>query len=154
MIGGRFGRDHELKYTANGTAVLNNSVAVSRKYKDKAGAKAEEVAWFDILAWGKTAENLSNYSGKGSLIWLECHMKNERWEDKNTGQARQKCVFVVDTFQLCESKDASHVRAEAAAATSGPMQRQAKPAATNVQEANAQAGYFEDDDEESDDVPF
>ena len=71
IIIGRLGRDPEMRYTANGTAVTNFSVAVSRKFTGKDGQVVEKTKWFRVTAWGKLAELCNEYLEKGRLVLVE-----------------------------------------------------------------------------------
>jgi len=65
IIVGNLGNDPEMRYTPNGKAVVNFSVAVSRKYADKAGQPHEKTKWFRVTAWDKLAETCNQYLRKG-----------------------------------------------------------------------------------------
>lgn len=146
LIGGRFTRDHELKYTPKGTAVLSNSVAVNESWS-KDGKKKESVTYFEITAFGITAENLSNYTGKGSPIFLEAKVKNESWEDKTTGQKRHALKFVVQSFQFVGSKG------ESQGGNQGENQAERREALSRDREAD-QSHSSASNYHEEDDIPF
>ena len=86
---GNLTRDPELSYTTGGTAVCKFSIAQNSKYKDK-----EEVSYFDVEAWGKTAENVAQYKKKGDAVIVEGTLKQDRWDDKTTGAKRSKVKIV------------------------------------------------------------
>ncbi len=67
---GNLGRDPEMRYTPNGQAVTNFSIAVNRKYTTGDGEKKEDITWFDIAAWGKAAEACNTYLFKGSKVFV------------------------------------------------------------------------------------
>lgn len=154
IVGGRFTHDHELRYTAKGTAVISNTLAVNKKRKDANGNLQEKVTYFDVKAWGATAENLHNYTGKGSPILAEMEMENERWEDKATGQPRSKNVFVIWEFSFAEAAADAAKRGEGRAREGqgqgqqgqGGGQQQARQPQGQQQQA-----YDEDD---RDEIPF
>jgi single-strand DNA-binding protein len=157
IVGGRFTHDHELRYTPKGTAVLSNTIAVNRTAKDAAGNKQESVTYFDVKAWGLTAENLHNYTGKGSPILAEMRMENERWEDKQTGQPRSKNVFVIETFSFVESaKDAAQRGEQRPRDGQQRQQGQGQPQGGQPQQRQPQGGQtgFQDTFDEDDDIPF
>jgi single-strand DNA-binding protein len=72
IIIGNLGRDPELKFTADGKAVANFSVATSRKYGEK-----DETTWFRVSVWGKQAESCNTYLSKGSKVLVEGRLKAE-----------------------------------------------------------------------------
>jgi single-strand DNA-binding protein len=96
---GNITRDPELKYAQSGTTVCNFGMAVSEKYKDK-----ETTSFFDLVAFGKVAEIIEQYTQKGSPLFIEGKLKQESWEDKQTGQKRSKVVIVVESVQLLGSR--------------------------------------------------
>ena len=67
---GRVGKDPETRFTSEGKAVLNFSVAVSEKWKDKAGNAKESTTWYKVAVWDKQAESISPYVHKGMLIMV------------------------------------------------------------------------------------
>jgi len=71
VIVGYLGRDPDMKYTPAGQAVANFNLAVNRQYAETNGQAVKETAWFKIAAWGKTAENCSEFLHKGSLVLVE-----------------------------------------------------------------------------------
>jgi len=83
---GNLGRDPELRYTPQGNAVCNFSVATNEKRKDKAGDLQDVTTWFRITLWGKQAENASKYLTKGSPIYVEGRLRVEEWTDRDGGQ--------------------------------------------------------------------
>lgn len=100
---GRIGRDIELKYTANGSAVANFSIAVGDDYKDKNGAKVEQTNWVNIVAFGKGAELLNQYCGKGSKIYVSGKQVTRKWDDRD-GNTKYTTEVVCDNFQFLDSK--------------------------------------------------
>ncbi|MBE7466714.1 MAG: single-stranded DNA-binding protein [Planctomycetes bacterium] len=100
VIAGNLTRDPELKYLQNGTAVCDLSLALSRKYRDAQGEVKEEVSFIDVTAFGKTAELASQYLAKGRPVLFEGSLKQERWDDKETGQKRSKLKVVAQRMQF------------------------------------------------------
>jgi len=100
-------RDVEVRYLQTGTAIASFGVAVNRKWKDDQGNQKEEVSFFDVDAWGKTAETIAQWFKKGSPILITGRLKQETWDDKQTGQKRSKVKIVLDRFEFCgETKGA------------------------------------------------
>jgi single-strand DNA-binding protein len=85
-------------YVGNGMAKANVSIAVNRSRKQADGSWVDEVSYFDITIWGKTAENLKPYLTKGKMIAVDGHLKQDRW-DKD-GQKFSKVSIVADNVQL------------------------------------------------------
>lgn len=101
ILKGNTTRDVELRYLPNGTAIGSFGVAVNRKWKDPDGNQKEEVSFFDVDAWGKTAETIAQWFRKGSPILITGRLKQETWDDKQTSQKRSKVKIVLDRFEFC-----------------------------------------------------
>lgn len=89
LIGGRLGKDPEVRMTSSGQKVANFSVAVTEKYKDKSGAQQEKTEWVNVVFWGRQAEICEQYLRKGSPVYVEGKLETSSWEDNN-GQKRYK----------------------------------------------------------------
>jgi single-strand DNA-binding protein len=97
---GNITRDIDLKYLPSGKAVCELGLALNHKWTDDKGVKREDVTFIDCVAYGRTAEVLGEYSKKGDKIALQCRVKQETWDDKQTGQKRSKLKFVIDAMEL------------------------------------------------------
>lgn len=84
ILVGNLGRDPEMRYTPNGTAVTQMSIATSRKWTDASGQLKEETAWFRVSVFGKQAETCNQYLNKGSRVLIE----GELVIDEKTGGPR------------------------------------------------------------------
>lgn len=84
-------------YVGNGQARANVSIAVNRSKKN-GDQWVEEVNFFNVTIWGKTAENLKPYLTKGKQICVEGHLKQDRWE--KDGQKQSRISIVADSVQL------------------------------------------------------
>lgn len=80
---GNLGRDPELRYTPQGNAVCNFSMATNEKRRDKSGESQDITTWFRITLWGKQAENASKYLTKGSSVYIEGRLRVEEWSDRD-----------------------------------------------------------------------
>lgn len=93
-------RDPESRFTPAGKQVATGGIGMNRKWKSEAGEEKTETTFVDWTAWGRTAEVLCRYVKKGHLIYLEGRLKLDQWEDKQTGQKRQKTSMVIESFQF------------------------------------------------------
>lgn len=89
-------------YISNGTAVAKISIAVNRSRKN-GDEWIDEVSFFNITIWGKTAENLKPYLKKGQLIAIRGFLKQDRWKDQ-TGQNKSSVSIVAEQVELCGGK--------------------------------------------------
>ncbi|MBP7997750.1 MAG: single-stranded DNA-binding protein [Chloroflexi bacterium] len=78
MIIGNLGRDPEMRYMPDGTAVTSFSVATSRRWNDKAsGQTRDETTWFRVSVWGRQAETANQYLSKGKKVLVEGRLKSD-----------------------------------------------------------------------------
>ena len=82
-IVGYLGRDPEARFTSEGSAVCNFSVATTEKRKDKAGDIQEITTWFSVVLFGRQAEVASEYLAKGSHVYLEGVLSLQEWTDRD-----------------------------------------------------------------------
>ncbi len=94
---GRLTRDAELRFTTAGTPVAKFSIAVNRS-KKTGDQWDEEVNYFDIVLWGKTAEALSKYLIKGKQVAIDGELRQSRWEQD--GQNRSRIEIHAANIQL------------------------------------------------------
>lgn len=80
---GYLGRDPELRYTPQGTAVCNFSIATNDRKKDKSGEFQDITTWFRVTLWNKQAETAAKYLTKGSQIYIEGRLRVEEWQDRD-----------------------------------------------------------------------
>ena len=90
---GRLTRDPELRYTTNGTAVAQFTLAVNRRFNK------DETDFIDIVAWRGLAENCANYLSKGSLAAVEGRLQISNYENKD-GQKRKTAEVVADDVRF------------------------------------------------------
>ena len=80
---GHLGRDPELRYTPNGSPVMNISIATNEAWTDKSGERQERTEWHRIVIWGRQAEVLNEYLRKGKQIYVEGSLQTRQYEDKD-----------------------------------------------------------------------
>jgi single-strand DNA-binding protein len=83
IIVGNLGRDPELRYTPQGVAVCNFSLATNEKKRDKSGEMQDVTTWFRITLWRNQAENAAKYLTKGSPVYIEGRLGVEEWTDRD-----------------------------------------------------------------------
>jgi single-strand DNA-binding protein len=97
---GNLGRDPELRYTQNGQAVANFTLATSESWNDKAsGEKVERTEWHRIVVWGKVGELCAQYLSKGRTAYVEGRIQTREWEDKE-GNKRSTTEINAQTVQF------------------------------------------------------
>jgi single-strand DNA-binding protein len=100
LLMGNLTRDPEVRYTPKGTALANIGLAVNRTYKTESGEQKEEVTFVDIEVWGRQAETVGQYLAKGRPVFVEGRLKLDSWEDKESGQKRNKLKVVAERVQF------------------------------------------------------
>ena|SRR5258708_7387132 len=102
---GNLGRDPEVRYSPNGQAVANVTIATSESWKDKnTGEKQERTEWHRIVFWGKLAEIAGEYLKKGSQIYIEGRIQTRKWQDKD-GNERYTTEIVANEMQMLGSRE-------------------------------------------------
>ncbi|MDZ4727441.1 MAG: single-stranded DNA-binding protein [Leptospira sp.] len=97
LLIGRLTRDPEFK-SVNGSSVVNFSIASNRIYVSN-GDKKEETNYFDCVAWGKLADILKQYAGKGKQVAIEGRLQQQSWETPE-GKKASKIRIYVESAQL------------------------------------------------------
>lgn len=105
---GRLTRDIELKFTASGTATGSFNLAVNRNFTNQQGER--EADFINCVIWRKAAENLANWTRKGSLIAIDGRLQTRSYDNKH-GQKVYVTEVVVNNFDLLESKETTNNRA-------------------------------------------
>ena len=100
ILVGNLGKDPEVKYTPQGTAIAKFSLATTEKRKDKAGEWQDATEWHNIVAWGRTAEVAGEYLKKGRPVYIEGRIHNNSWDDKETGQKKYRTEIIVNELVL------------------------------------------------------
>lgn len=93
---GRLTHDPELRYTNSNKAVVNSTMAVNRISND-------ETDFINFQIWNKSAENISKYCHKGSLIAIRGELRTEKYEDKN-GNKRINVFVLANSVTFLDSK--------------------------------------------------
>ena len=104
IIVGNLGRDPEVRYTANGNAIANITVATTESWKDKqSGERQEKTEWHRVVFFGRLAEIAGEYLKKGSQVYIEGRLQTRKWEDKS-GQERYTTEIVASEMQMLGSR--------------------------------------------------
>lgn len=102
---GNLGRDPEVRYTPNGAAVCNVSIATTRNWKDKnSGDKVEETEWHRVVFYDRLAEIAGEYLKKGRSVYVEGRLKTRKWQDKD-GKDNYTTEIVAEQMQLLGGRE-------------------------------------------------
>ena len=160
MLLGNITRDLEVRYTPKGTAVCDLGMAVNRVRTGDNGEKIEEVTFVDVTLWGRQAELAGQYLAKGRSVFIEGRLQLDQWDDKQTGQKRQRLRVVGENMQFIGGQGGGGSQGGGGNAPqqqepgppqqeSGPPQREQAPPPSNQGGAAAPDSFDNDDD-----IPF
>lgn len=90
---GNLGQEPEIRYTQDGKAVANLSIATNKKWKDQQGTKQERTEWHRVVLYRGLAETAAKFLSKGSKIFVEGELQTRKWQD-NSGQDRYTTEIV------------------------------------------------------------
>lgn len=134
---GNLTKDPELRYTPQGTAVVNLRLAVNRKFKDKNQELKEDTCFLTAVVWDKQAETCNQYLHKGSPIFVEGRLQSRSWEDAS-GQKRNVLEVRVERVQFI---GAPGVKAATQSQETIP-----------VQEVSSETAWLEESEEKADGI--
>ena len=119
VLKGRLVRDSEIREFQGGGKVLSNAMALSRVWYDNNGNKHEETDFVDIKANNGTADFIAKWFKKGDGISIKGRLKQESWQDKDTGANRSRLVVVAEDahFELGRAENNGNSRTEQSAET-------------------------------------
>lgn len=103
-IVGYLGRDPELRYTPQGTAVCKMSVATTERRKAANGENEDHTTWFRVTVWGRQAELANEYLGKGRQIYVEGRLRLEEYADRE-GNPRISAEVTATDIQFLGSRN-------------------------------------------------
>jgi single-strand DNA-binding protein len=135
ILVGNLGKDPEVRYTPNGKAVANLTLATSESWKDQSGQIQEKTEWHRVSMFGKLAEIAGEYLRKGSQVYIEGKLQTSKWKDQQ-GQDRYTTEVVLDPFngvmQMLGGKGGQSNQSE------GGYQNQQRPAPQQNQQNQGQ----------------
>ena len=153
LLVGNLGRDPELSYTPQGTAVCKFSVATNERRRDKAGEQQDITTWFRVTVWGKQAENVSRYLSKGRKVFVEGRLHVEEWTDRE-GKARQSLEVNASDVQFIDSAGAGGVEGIPVRSQQSGGGGGAPSGGGGGQRGGGGGGRPAGDDIEDDEIPF
>ena len=144
VIMGRLVADPELRTTTSGISVISFRVAVDRNFVRQ--GEERQADFIDVVAWRQTAEFVSRYFRKGSMIAVQGSIQTRNYEDRN-GNKRTAVEIVADNVSFCGSK--------AESGTTGGAARYEEPARPQNTPAFANGGVGDFNDiQDDDELPF
>ncbi|MCH9769721.1 MAG: single-stranded DNA-binding protein [Gammaproteobacteria bacterium] len=145
---GNLGNDPEVRYTPNGNAVANVTLATSTTWRDKqSGELQERTEWHRIVFFNRLAEIVGEYLHKGSKIYVEGSLRTRKWQDKN-GTDRYTTEIISAEMQMLDSRGSGNYSQNKPAAAAGENK------ATESATATAGAATSGTNSFDEDDIPF
>jgi single-strand DNA-binding protein len=104
---GNLGNDPEVRYTPNGSAIANVTLATTETWRDKqSGELQDRTEWHRVVFFGRLAEIVGEYLRKGSKIYVEGSLRTRKWQDK-TGIDRYTTEIIAGEMHMLDSRGAS-----------------------------------------------
>ncbi len=148
---GNLGADPELRYTTNQNAVCTMRVATGERRKNAEGEWVDHTEWHRVIAWGKTAENCSQYLAKGRQLFVEGRLQTNKWQDKE-GKDRYTTEIIAQTVQFVGGKgDSAGLSGGVEMESSPPMGGDDSSFNSSPQQPSGKVPEVKFDD---DDIPF
>ena len=105
ILVGNLGRDPETRYTPDGAAICNVSIATTSQWKDKAsGERKEETEWHRVTFYGRLAEIAGEYLKKGRSVYVEGRLKTRKYKDKE-GIEKYATDIIADQMQMLGGRE-------------------------------------------------
>ena len=105
ILVGNLGRDPEVRYSPDGAALCNVSIATTSSWKDKtSGERREETEWHRIVFYGRLAEVVGEYMRKGRPMYVEGRLRTRKWQNKE-GVDQYTTEVVADQMQMLGGRD-------------------------------------------------
>jgi single-strand DNA-binding protein len=155
---GNLGKDPEVRYTPNGNAICNLTLATSRNWKSKdSGEKMEETEWHRVVMYDRLAEIAGEYLKKGRPIYVEGRIKTRKWQDKE-GVDRYTTEIIAEEMKMLGSREGAGTGGGGASDEGAPSGYGERPApaarptaaAAPKPAAKSATGF----DNMDDDIPF
>ena len=107
ILVGHLGRDPEVRYSANGNAIANITVATSDSWKDKqTGERQERTEWHRVVMFNRLGEIAGEYLKKGAQVYIEGRLQTRKWQD-NSGADRYTTEVVANEMQMLGSRSSA-----------------------------------------------
>lgn len=153
---GNLGNDPDTRYSPQGSAITNLSVATDESYKDKnTGQMVPKTEWHRIVMFGRLAEIAKEYLKKGSKVYIEGRLQTSKWKDKE-GQDRYSTDIVANEMQMLDSRgsfDQPQQSNYSAPAQQTQSQSNYSAPAQSAQQPQQQSGYAQQAPQQSAPAP-
>lgn len=147
---GNLGQDPEVRYTPNGNAVANVTLATSTTWRDKqTGELQERTEWHRIAFFNRLAEIVGEYLRKGSKIYIEGSLRTRKWQDKN-GVDRYTTEIIANEMHMLDNRGGGNSGNYGNHSEDGASNKQSAPTSSQTPTAGDDSSVADFDD----DIPF
>jgi len=148
ILVGNLGRDPEVRYSPDGAAIANVSIATTSSWRDKnTGERKEDTEWHRVVFYNRLAEIAGEYLRKGRSVYVEGRLKTRKWQDKDTGADRYATEIIADQMQMLGGRDDDGGQRQTSQQRPAAQRQNPRPAAPQT----SSAGSLADMDS---DIPF
>lgn len=148
LLLGFAGNAPEIRSTAGGTLAASFSLATSERQPDRQGNWTDKTEWHNVVAYGRTAEIVRDYVNKGTQVFIQGKIQTRSWEDKDSGQKRNRTEIVVFDLTLLKGNGNG-----SSVGTTGKSQSDRNPRDSGYRESDLDAQFGEEELDPSD-IPF
>lgn len=122
IVIGHLGADPDIKYTQNGKAIANFTVATTESWKDKqTGNQQQRTEWHRMVCYDRTAEIAGEYLRKGAKVYIEGKLRTRKWQHKDGGDRYTTEIIANDMTMLDSRQESQGAPANQAPANSAPV---------------------------------
>ena len=151
ILVGNLGRDPEVRYSPDGAAICNVSIATTSNWKDKnSGERREETEWHRVVFYNRLAEIAGEYLRKGRPVYVEGRLKTRKWQNKE-GVDQYTTEIVADQMQMLGGRDGGDGGSMGGGGEGAPRPAARAPQAQRPAAPAAAGANLADMD---DDIPF
>lgn len=150
LIVGNLGQEPEVRYSNNGSAIANISVATSDSWKDKnTGERQERTEWHRIVMFNRLGEIAGEYLKKGSKVYIEGKLQTRKWQDQQ-GNDRYSTEIVADQMQMLDGREGgANPQSASSTPRANPQSQGGKQPPSQPAPQQGQGGFTDPED-----IPF
>ena len=151
---GNLTRDPELRQVGERNAVCNFGLAMNRSYTTSGGEEKEDTCFVDVEAWGRQGENCNRFLSKGRQVLVEGRLRQDRWEEKETGKARSRLRVTALNVQFLDGGGQGQGGGNEQSGFSEERSRQGGQEQSDARDGGSGQSGYNDTSSDDDDIPF
>ncbi len=111
IVIGNLGGEPEMRFTPSGRPVTSFNVATNHRYTTAEGERREETEWFNVVTWGKLAEQCNQFLNKGRLVYVEGRLHSHSWDGQD-GQKHFRNEIIANSVSFLDRQGAAPATGE------------------------------------------